>query len=161
MYRVVSILVALQMLMPQGVCLRKFDCIGWLLRTPATVTASTPPHVRTERANDQHPSSCRCGCQQRATPVDEDVDQAGDSVVDLRFHDTSPPPQPQEPCCPNICKSKLDKIVQVENPQPVGEVVFVGFAPISTTHTFTARTHRVPVVSHAPPLYISFCTFLI
>jgi hypothetical protein len=161
MYRVLSILVALPMLMPQGVCLRKFDCIGWLLRTPATVTASAPSHVRTERANDRHPSSCRCGCQQRAAQVDEDVDQVGDPVVDLRFHDTSPPPQPQEPCCPTICKSKLDKIVQVENPQPCGEIAFVRFTPAPATNTCTPPPHRLHVVANVPPLYISYCTFLI
>lgn len=154
---VLTILVALPMLMPQGVCLRKFDCLGWVHRTPASAPATS--HVSTERANERHPSSCRCGCQERAARDQETADGGNDLVDDHRVHDSTP--QPQEPCCPTLCKSKLDKIVQVENPQPCVEVAFVGFALAPTTHTCTSPQHRLTVVANAPPLYISFCTFLI
>lgn len=153
---VLTILVALPMLMPQGVCLRKFDCMGWLLRTPAPAT----PHVRMNQANERHSSGCRCGCQEQVDQGRPLVDGDTCSADDLRVR-PSPPPLPQEPCCPTICKSKLDKIVQVENPQPVGEVAFVGFAPAPTTPACTPPTHHIPVITNAPPLYISFCTFLI
>lgn len=153
---VLTILVALPMLMPQGVCLRKFDWMGWPHRTTATPTS----HVRIERAEDRHPSGCQCGCQERAARSEATVEKGCDPAGDLRVHDGTPP-QPQEPCCPAICKSKLDKIVQGGNPQPCGAVAFVGFAPAPMTHTRTATQYRLPVVSNAPPLYVSFCTFLI
>lgn len=151
---VVSILLILPMLMPQGVCLRKFDCVGWLLRT----SAPTSSHVRTERADERHPSSCRCGCQERVNEDQQLADAA--PAPDFRVqHGT--PPQPQEPCCPAICKSKLEKIVQVENPQPSGDAPFVGSAPAPMPPACTPP-HRGPAVAvNSPPLYISFCTLLI
>lgn len=150
---VLTILLALPMLVPQGMCLRKFDCMGWLLRTP---TPATSP-VRIERADAGHPPSCRCGCQERAG---QEPDEGIRSADDLHVRHAPPPPQ-EEPCCPAVCKSKLDKIVQVENPEPVGEAVFVGFAPAPATHTCTPPPHRTSVILNAPPRYISFCTFLI
>jgi hypothetical protein len=144
--------------MPQGVCLRKFDCMGWLPRTPVTTTANT--NTRIEQADERHPTSCRCGCQQRLTQDREVVDGGTRPADDLRVQH-GPPPLPQEPCCPAICKAKLDKIVQVENPQPVGDVALVGFAPAPATHDCTPPPPHTVVVSNAPPLYISFCTFLI
>jgi hypothetical protein len=150
---VLSILVTLPMLMPQGVCLRKFDRLGWLHRAPA------PSPVHTERAEVRHPSSCRCGCQERAAR-DQDAAGGGNVVGGHRAHGGTPP-QPQEPCCPAICKSKLDKIVQLENPQPCGEVAFVGFAPVLVTNPRTPTPDHASANANAPPLYISFCTFRI
>ncbi len=149
---VLTILIALPMLVPQGMCLRKFDCMGWLLRTPAP--ANSP--VRTERADEGHPRSCRCGCQERAG---QEVDASTRSADDLRVRHTPPPSQ--EPCCPAICKTKLDKIVQVETPQPVAVAEFVGFAPAPATQVCTPPPVHVHPTSHAPPLYISFCKFTI
>ena len=154
---VLTILVALPMLLPQGLCLRKFDCLGWLHRTAATTT--TTSHVRIQRADERHPSSCQCCCKQRDATGQESADGVSNRV-DERVHDGTPP-QPEGPCCPAICKARLDKIVQVENPQPCGEVAFVGFAPAPTRDSYTSPPHRLRVVTHAPPLYISFCTLLI
>lgn len=160
MFRVLSILVALPMLVPHGMCLRKLDGMGWLLRTPASSPATSHSPARTERADARHPSSCRCGCQERAAGDRDATDDGRDLADDQRVRDNSPPP-PQEPCCPTICKSKLDKIVQVENPQPCGEVAFSGFVPVPVTTTCTPQPHFLRVVADGPPLYISFCTFLI
>jgi hypothetical protein len=147
---VLTILIGLPMLMPQGVCLRKFDCMAGFLRT----SPATP--VRTERAESRHPKTCRCGCQERVAQESAE----GTGSVDALEARHAPPP-PQEPCCPAICKAKLDKIVQVENPQPVAVVAFVGVTVTPTTHACTPPLVRVHPTSHAPPLYISFCTLLI
>ncbi|VTR92384.1 unnamed protein product [Gemmata massiliana] len=159
MLRALSILVALTTLTPQGVCLRKFDHLGWLLRTPAAISITSSAHV--DRANEQHPPRCKCGCRERADQDREVADCDTDSV-DLRVRDDAPPLS-QEPCCPALCKSKLDKIAHAEPPQPSEEVVaFVGFSPTPVTATFESIPHRFSLLAHTrPPLYVSFCTFLI
>lgn len=154
---VLTILIALPMLVPQGMCLRKFDCMGWLLRTPTTATSP----VRTERAESRHPTTCGCGCQERAARHDDATGGDSTSVGDDRVLNGTPPSEPQGPCCPTICKAKLDKFVQVENPEPVAVAVFVGIAPAPATHACTPPPARVHPTSHAPPLYIAYCTFLI
>lgn len=149
---VLTILIGLPMLVPQGMCLRKFDCMAGFLRA-ATPTA-TP--VRTERAESRHSKTCGCGCQERA--AQESAEDTSPAVALEGRHAPSPP---QEPCCPTICKSKLDKIIQVENPQPVAVAAFVGMTTAPATHASTPPPARVHPTTHAPPLYISYCTFLI
>ncbi|AMV27818.1 hypothetical protein VT84_25675 [Gemmata sp. SH-PL17] len=156
MLRALSILVALTMLTPQGVCLRKFDHLGWLFRAPATTSIASQT-----RADEQHAPSCKCGCRERADR-DREVADCGTDSVDLRVRDGAPPLS-QEPCCPTLCKSKLDKIAHAEPSQPSEEAVaFVGFAPAPVTATFESLPHRFSPLTHTrPPLYVSFCTFLI
>lgn len=149
---VLTILIGLPMLMPQGVCLRKFDRMAGFLRA-ATPTATPAP---TEQAESRHPKTCRCGCQERAAQESAEGTGSADALEARHA-----PPPPEGPCCPAICKAKFDKINQVENPQPVAVAEFVGMTSAPATHASTPPPARVHPTTHAPPLYISYCTFLI
>lgn len=160
MLRVLSVLVALSMLTPQGVCLRKFDGSGWFRSAPVPTATTSPVRTETKTPEVRHPVTCRCGCQERAALERETAEPVDDTESERLVRD-GPAPQPEAPCCPTICKSKLDKTVPAEFPPPCEAAAFVGFVPVpARVATAPVPTHTFVHV-HSPPRYLSFCTFLI
>jgi hypothetical protein len=161
MLRVLSVLVALSMLTPQGVCLRKFDGSGWFRSTPVPTTTTSPTRAEPETPEVWHPATCRCGCHEQAAQDQEAAEPVGDAENDLLVRD-GPAPRPEAPCCPTICKSKLDKTVPAEFPPPCEAAAFVGFLSVPARIATAALVLvRIFAHVHSPPRYLSFCTFLI
>lgn len=159
MLRVLSVLVALSMLTPQGVCLRRFDGSGWFRSAP--VATAMPSPVRTEIAKPEarHPATCRCGCRERAA-VEREVAEPVDTAENELLVRSSPAPRPEAPCCPIFCKSKLDKAVPAEFPPACEATAFVGFVPARPANAAHVPTRTFARV-HSPPRYLSFCTLRI
>lgn len=160
MVRLLSILIALPMLMPQGTCLRKFDCMGWLSQTSFPVPSQTPGHVRMERTKDPHPAGCRCGCQKPSVETGDNVANDCESAGNPRVKNGLPP-EPHQPCCPAVCKSKFDRIGETGNPAEVADDFVAGFVSATPMFHFRPAKHRLGFTFHSPPLYISFRAFRI
>lgn len=160
MLRVLSVIVALSMLTPQGVCLRKFDGSGWFRPAPVSTATKSPDRAEIAKPEARHPATCRCGCQERA-PLEQEVAQPVDTAENEVLVRDGPVPLPEAPCCPTFCKSKLDKAVPAEFPPPCAAAAFVGFVPVPARIVTAPVPNRLCVHTNSPPRYLSFCAFLI
>jgi hypothetical protein len=157
---VLSILLALPMLVPHGMCLREFTLAGCLAPTKGSTHAQDG---NAQQTGKRHAGNCGCGHRERVERVCEAEDScqtASDSSALTTDAPSCPRDQP-EPCSPAVCKAKLDKMVPHDDPQAGWEVASFGFVLATPPHA------RLPVHSHtvatftSPPLYITFCSFLI
>lgn len=156
---VVFTLVAIQLLVPPGVCLRACGIPGWL--SLATATPSPPsPNCLVEPTEKAHRAACCSACHDRAAQVREPAAPWESPARVCEDRTPRPTDQHSESDCWATCKAKSDKIAPYENPRAGGEVVSLGLVLADPVQVPRSR-HCGPAVDFSPPpRYVTFCTFL-
>lgn len=152
---VVSVLVALQTLMPPGMCVHKLG-VPWCL-TRSAADHDDQHSTAHPAVAERHVSKCCSGRRGPSVPVGVVVE--GDSAKPC--DEPSSDDRGTDPCSSAFCQAKSDKIVQRDYPQVDGVTTPFEIVPFEQVEDRPPPPIHIVAVTSAPPLYVIFCTFLI
>lgn len=154
---VATILVAVQALLPPGMCLCQFVPLGGTARpTSDPVFSPLVAHVEDD--------GCRCVACQKAAPAAASRPHEQTETDCEAPHERDPLPTPASPCsgCPVVSAGPAARVALPSAPE---QAQFDTAAPfvVSTVEGFSTRAARpaLLVKPAAPPLFVRHCAFLI
>ena len=154
---VATILVAVQALLPPGMCLCQFVPFG------VTARQASDPVFSPLVAHVEDDGCCCIGCQKAAPVASSRPHEQAETECEAP-HERDPLPKPISPCsgCPVVSAGPAARVALAPVPEQAPLDTAVPFV-VSTVEGVSTRVDRpaLLVKPAAPPLFVRHCAFLI